>query len=116
MEAERSYTEQIQKIRKATRKDLDSPPGPPSEISGKQSDAGTFCYRSDTENMMWKNYIGTAQSDEYSKVNETNDDINIYLFLVNYIGTAYRFIISFQGLNVDLASLKRGNILSEKRA
>ena len=42
MEAERSYTEQIRKIRDATRKELDSPPGPPSETTGKRSDAGTF--------------------------------------------------------------------------
>ena len=72
MEVERTYAEQIQKIRKATRKDLDSPPGPPSEISGKQSDAGTF----------------------------VTDLIQKY-DVKNYIGTAYCLIISFQGLNVD---------------
>ena len=42
MEAERSYHEQIKKIRDATRKELDSPPALPSKISGKRSDAVTF--------------------------------------------------------------------------
>ena len=42
VEAERSYTEQIRKIRDETRRELDSPPDPPSETTDKISDAATF--------------------------------------------------------------------------
>ena len=42
VEAERSYTEQIRKIRDETRRELDSPPDPQSETTGKISDVGTF--------------------------------------------------------------------------
>ena len=42
MEAERCYTEQIRKIRGETRRELDSPPDPPSETSDKISDAATL--------------------------------------------------------------------------
>ena len=42
VEAERSYTEQMRKIRDETRRELDSPPDHPSETTGKRSDAATF--------------------------------------------------------------------------
>ena len=42
VEAERSYTEQIRKIRDEKRREFDSPPDPPSETTGKISDAATF--------------------------------------------------------------------------
>ena len=42
VEAERSYTEQIRKIRDETRRELDNPPDPPSETTDKISDAATF--------------------------------------------------------------------------
>ena len=74
---ERSYTEQIQRIREATWKELDSPPGPPSETSGKTSDAATFVADL-LQHYDVKEYIGTVQSDESSKVNEMNDDVDIY--------------------------------------
>ena len=77
MEVERSYAEQIRKIRAATRKELDSPPDPPSETSGKRSDAATFVTDL-LQKYDVKEYIGTVQSDESSKVNKTNDDIDIY--------------------------------------
>ena len=77
MEVERTYAEQIQKIRDETRRELDSPPYPPSQTSGKTSDAGTFVTDL-LQKYDVKEYIGTVQSDESSKVNETNDDIDIY--------------------------------------
>ena len=42
VEAERSYTEQIRKIRDEIRRELDSPPDPPRETTGKISDDETF--------------------------------------------------------------------------
>ena len=42
VEAEKSYTEQIRKIRDETRRELDSPPDHQSETTGKISDVGTL--------------------------------------------------------------------------
>ena len=76
-EAERSYTEQIRKIRDETRKELDSPPAPSSETSGKRSDVATFVTDL-LQKYDVKEYIGTVQSDVSSKVNDRNDDVDIY--------------------------------------
>ena len=61
VEAERSYTEQIRKIRDETRRELDSPPDPPSEKTDKISDAATFVtdllqnMMKDFYTFIWKN-------------------------------------------------------------
>ena len=61
-EVERSYHEQIRKTREETRKELDSPSDPPSETSGKRSDAATFVTDL-LQKYDVKEYIGTVQSD-----------------------------------------------------
>ena len=61
-EVERSYHEQIRKAREETRKDLDSPPDPPSKTTGKRSDAATFVTDL-LQKYDVKEYIGTVQSD-----------------------------------------------------
>ena len=53
VEAERSYTEHIRKIRDGTRRELDTPHDPPSETTGKISDAATF-----VTDLLQKNYEG----------------------------------------------------------
>ena len=77
VEVERSYTEQIRKIRDETRRELDSPPDLPSETTDKRSDAATFVtdllQKYDVEE-----YIGTVQSDESSIAKEISDDFDIY--------------------------------------
>ena len=78
-EVERSYHEQIRKIREETRKELDSPPDPPSETTGKRSDAATFVTDL-LQKYDVKEYIGTVQSDESSITKEISDDVDIYSF------------------------------------
>ena len=76
-EVERSYHEQIRKIREETRRELDSPPDLPSETTGKTSDAATFVTDL-LQNYDVKEYIGTVQSDESSITKEISDDVDIY--------------------------------------
>ena len=78
-EVERSYHEQIRKTREETRKELDSPPDPPSETTGKRSDAATFVTDL-LQKYDVKEYIGTVQSDESSITKEISDDVDIYSF------------------------------------
>ena len=66
-----------QEIRDATRKELDSPPDPPSKTSGKTSDAATFVTDL-LQKYDVKEYIGTVQSDESSITKKRSDNINIY--------------------------------------
>ena len=78
-EVERSYHEQIRKIREETRKESDSTPDPPSETTGKRSDAATFVTDL-LQKYDVKEYIGTVQSDESSITKEICDDVDIYSF------------------------------------
>ena len=79
VEVERSYHEQIRKISDETRRELDSPPDPPSETTGKRSDAATFLTDL-LQKYDVKEYIGTVQSDESSITKEISDDVDIYSF------------------------------------
>ena len=74
---ERYYHEQIRKIREETRRELDSPPDPPSKTTGKRSDAATFVTDL-LQKYDVKEYIGTVQSDESSITKEISDDVDIY--------------------------------------
>ena len=56
---------------------MDSPPDPPSETSGKTSDAATFVTDL-LQKYDVKEYIGTVQSDESSITKERSDDVDIY--------------------------------------
>ena len=80
-EAERIHQENIQRIREQAKKNLDSPPDPPSvtgspaESTGKRLNVATFV----TDlilNYDVKEYIRPDEQDESSTIKETSDDVH----------------------------------------
>ena len=78
VEAERSYTDQIRKIRDETRRELYSPPDPPSETTDKISDAATFVtdllqnMMKDFYTFIWKNKKNILEQFSHMHFNNLN--------------------------------------------